>query len=72
MASYTATDLTAVETAISQTIQGNKVIQFSVGEKFFKFGEADLGRLYEWRTEIQISLGLIVGRTYAKQGGRAS
>jgi hypothetical protein len=67
---YTASDLAAVETAITALLTGNRAVQVSVGDKMIRYGETTLQDLQKLKIMIQQEIGLFSTRTYAKQGGR--
>jgi len=63
---WTADDLTAVETAIRQKMTGQTVSQVSNSDKSLQYETTSLNELYALRSQIQIELGQIPVRAYAK------
>lgn len=72
MAIYTESDLSSARAAHLKLIQGENIVQFSCGNKFFTFGNGNIQKLEDLIQKIELDLGQFVGRTYAKQGRRAS
>lgn len=54
---FTSTDLTNVETAISDLATGSRVVSVTVGDKVINYQRVDLPELYKLRGIIKADLG---------------
>ena len=53
---FTSTDLTNVETAITELATGSREVQVSVGDKMIRYAETDLSKLMTLRTIIKADI----------------
>jgi hypothetical protein len=60
---YTVDDLTAVNSAISRLMAGERVVQISKGDMMVEYGQAKLQELRDYRSEIIASLKATAGRS---------
>ena len=67
---FTAANLLEIETAIMSLTAGSQVASVSSGSESISYTQADLKKLQNLRTQIQMELGVIQPRAYAKNGGR--
>jgi hypothetical protein len=69
---YTQTDLDDVNAAIKAYVLGRRVEQVGLSDKSVRYAAAKLSELYALKSQIELELGNVVLRAYAKNGGRAS
>ena len=69
---YTQSDLDDVNAAILSYVLGRRVEQVGLSDKSVRYASAKLSELYILRSQIELELGNVALRTYAKNGGSAS
>ena len=59
---YTADDLTAIQTAITKLMTGDRVVKISKGDEMIEYGESSLPQLRAIRAEILSDINASAGR----------
>ena len=69
---YTQADLDDVVEAIKSYVLGRRVEEAGLSDKSVRYSKTSLSELYALKSQIEMELGTVVLRSYAKNGGRAS
>lgn len=69
---FTSTDLANVEQAIVDIATGQRKVEVTIQGKSVTYQKAQIADLISLKATIQMSIGNIPHRVYAKNGGRSS
>ena len=70
MSIWSQSDYDTLKSAYLELLTGTKVIQVSIGGKFVRYQDAQVGKIQQLLTVMAAELGLSVERAYAKPVGR--